>query len=117
MLCFDHLRIGLAITSCLSSSACAIDLKEATKKLEGQPLTAMVAKLGPPLDERTISGKTVFIWGTPEPAFPGQFEGQDRCQIRATMNGDTIASIEYQGNEKLCAKYTARLRSVITRDF
>jgi hypothetical protein len=99
MLCFDHLRIGLGIISCLLSSACAIDLKEATKKLEGQPLSALVAKLGPPLDQRTISGKTVFIWGTPEPAFPGQFEGQDWCQIRATMNaGDCLHRVSGQRN-------------------
>jgi len=106
-----NLRFCLTMTICLAASACAVDVKDAMKRLEGQPLSALVVKLGPPLDERTISGKTVFIWGTPEPAFPGQFKEAERCQIRATMNGNKIASLEYQGNEKLCARYTARLRS------
>jgi hypothetical protein len=117
MFCFHQLRVGLAVTSCFSISACAGDVKDGMKRLEGQPLSALVAKLGPPLDERTISGKTVFIWGTPEPAFPGQFKEGERCQIKATMSGDRIASLEYQGNEKLCERYTARLRGLLPRNF
>jgi hypothetical protein len=107
----EKLRFCLATSICLAACACAIDVKDAMKNLEGQPLSALVGKLGPPLDERTISGKTVFTWGTPDPTFPGQFNDRERCQIRATMNGDRIAKLEYQGDEKLCARYTARLRS------
>ena len=105
------LRFYLATTISLAVSACAVDVKDAMKNLEGQPLSALVAKLGPPLDERTISGKTVFMWGTPDPTFPGELKEGGRCQIRATMNGDRIAKLEYQGDEKLCTRYTARLRS------
>jgi hypothetical protein len=104
------LRFYLATTISLAASACAVDVKDAMKNLEGQPLSALVAKLGPPLDERTISGKTVFTWGTPYPTFPGQFKDGEQCQIRATMNGDRIALLDYEGDEKLCARYTARLR-------
>jgi hypothetical protein len=104
------LRFSLATTIGLAASACAVDVKDAMKSLEGQPLSALVAKLGPPLDERTVSGKTVFTWGTPDPTFPGQFKEGERCQIKATMNGDRIAKLEYHGNDALCARYTARLR-------
>ena len=104
-------RFCLVTTICLAASNWAVDVKDAMKSLEGQPLSALVAKLGPPLDERTISGKTVFTWGTPDPTFPGQFKESERCQIKATMNGDRIAKLEYQGDEALCARYTARLRS------
>jgi hypothetical protein len=107
----DKRRSCLAATICLAVCACAVDIKDAMKALEGQPLSALVARLGPPLDERTISGKTVFTWGTPDPTFPGQFSDRERCRIRATMNGDKIAKLEYQGDEKLCARYTARLGS------
>ena len=103
-------KFCLATTICLAACASTVDIKTAMKRFEGQPLSAVVAKLGPPLDERTVAGKTVFIWGTPEPTFPGQYKQEDRCQIRATMKDDRIASLEYQGAEKLCTKYTARLR-------
>ena len=111
----EKLRFCLAASVCLAACACAVDVKDAMKNLEGQPLSALLAKLGPPLDERTISGKTVFMWGTPDPTFPGELKDGGRCQIRATMNGDRIAKLEYQGNEKLCAKYTARLGSPLGR--
>jgi hypothetical protein len=33
-----------------------------------------------------------------------------KCQIRATMDGDLIASFDYEGDEELCQRYAARLR-------
>jgi hypothetical protein len=41
------------------------------------------------------------------------FEGKGekgKCQITATMDGDVIASVDYQGDETLCQRYAARLR-------
>jgi hypothetical protein len=57
------LRFYLATSISLAASACAVGITDAMRNLEGQPLSALVAKLGPPLEERTISGMTVFTWG------------------------------------------------------
>jgi hypothetical protein len=77
-------------------------------KLGGQPLSAAIAKIGSPVDERTIAGKKVYIWGSLEISAKG---GKDKkCQIRATMNGDVIGSLDYEGDESLCQRYAARLR-------
>jgi hypothetical protein len=73
-------------------------------KLEGQPLSAVVAKIGPPVDERKIAGKTVYIWGSLESPTRGAKDMQ--CQIRAVMNGDLIGSFDYEGDESLCKRYT-----------
>ena len=54
-------------------------------KLEGQPLSAIVSKIGAPLEERTIEGKKVYVWGSPNMTPPSR---DATCQIRATMNGD-----------------------------
>jgi hypothetical protein len=78
-------------------------------KLEGQPLSAIIAKIGLPIEARTIAGKKVYIWGTPELSSD---QGKDaQCQIQATMNGDVIERLAYVGNENLCERYAARLRT------
>ena len=76
-------------------------------QLEGQPLSAIIAKIGSPIEERTIEGRKVYIWGSPNMTPPSH---DATCQIRATMNGDIVGSLEYQGDERLCQRYAARLR-------
>jgi hypothetical protein len=89
-------------------AACAGSIKEGMTQLEGQPLSAIIAKIGAPIEERTIEGRKVYIWGSPNTTPPSR---DATCQIRATMNGDLVGSLEYQGDEKLCQRYAARLRS------
>ena len=100
-------RLAAAAAGCTLVAACAGTIHEGMAKLEGQPLSAIVAKIGAPIDERTIEGKKVYIWGSPNMTQPS---GDARCQIRATMNGDLVGSLEYQGDEQLCQHYAARLR-------
>jgi hypothetical protein len=99
------------MAGCTLVAACAGTIQEGMTKLEGQPLSAIVAKIGSPVEERTIEGKKVYIWGslttTSPPPSPSRKEG---CQIRATMNGDIVGSLEYQGDDALCQRYAARLR-------
>jgi hypothetical protein len=64
-----ELRYCLATTISLASSACAVDVKDAMKNLEGQPLSALVAKLGPPLDEQTIQERPSLFGEHPSPLF------------------------------------------------
>jgi hypothetical protein len=91
----------------ISVASSAGTIKEGMVKFEGQPLSAVVAKIGEPIDERTVAGRRVYIWGS-----LGTFNKGERgkCQIRATMDGDLIASFDYEGDEELCQQYAARLR-------
>jgi hypothetical protein len=76
-------------------------------KFEGQPLSVVIAKIGAPIDERTIAGKRVHIWGSLGTLNKGE---KGKCQIAATMDGDVIGSFDYQGDESFCQRYAARLR-------
>ena len=91
----------------ISVASCAGTIKEGMVKFEGQPLSAVVAKIGEPIDERTIAGRRVYIWGSLGTVNKGE---KGKCQIRATMDGDLIASFDYEGDEELCQRYAARLR-------
>jgi hypothetical protein len=100
-------RLAAAVAGCTLVAACAGTIQEGMTKLEGQPLSAIVAKIGTPIEERTVEGKKVYIWGSLNTTPPSR---DKTCQIRATMNGDLVGSLEYQGDEKLCERYAARLR-------
>jgi hypothetical protein len=91
----------------ISVASCAGTIKERMVKFEGQPLSAVVAKIGEPIDERTIAGRRVYIWGSLGAVTKGE---KGKCQIRATMDGNLIASFDYEGDEELCQRYAARLR-------
>jgi hypothetical protein len=105
-------RLAAIAAACLWVAACAGTAKEGMSRLQGQPLSVVIAKIGLPTDERTVAGKKVYIWGTPgTPAQePAKEPGEKKCQIQATMNGDVIESFDYQGDESLCERYAARLR-------
>ena len=92
----------------ISVASCAGTIKEGMLKFERQPLSAVVAKIGEPIDERMIAGRRVYIWGSLGTLNKGE---KGKCQIRGTMNGDRIAAFDYEGDEGLCQRYAARLRS------
>jgi hypothetical protein len=97
-----------ASAACILVAACAGTIKEGMAKLEGQPLSAVIARIGQPMGERSIAGKRVYYWGTPQLSVKSDREKQ--CQILATMNGDVIERLAYEGDEALCQKYAERLR-------
>jgi hypothetical protein len=103
-------RLAVVVAGCSLVAACAGSIKEGMTQLEGQPLSAIIAKIGAPIEERTIEGRKVYIWGSPN-MITTPPSRDATCQIRATMNGDLVGSLEYQGDEKLCQRYAARLRS------
>jgi len=75
--------------------------------LQGQPIGAAIAKLGIPNDEREIAGQKVYTW------YSSTFdEGtQLQCKIRVMMAGDVIGGYEFDGNNNMCMRYAAKLRS------
>jgi hypothetical protein len=89
-------------------AACAADtIKEGMNKLEGQPISAAISRLGIPSDERVIAGQKVYTWYTS--TFD---EGtQLQCKIRVMMAGDVIGSYDFEGNNGMCYRYAAKLRS------
>jgi hypothetical protein len=97
------------LAACMLVAGCAGTVKEGMAKLQGQPLSAVVAKIGQPMGERAIAGKRVFYWGSPE--LSSKSGRGPQCQIQATMNGDVIERFAYEGDEALCQRYAARLRS------
>jgi hypothetical protein len=100
-------RLAAVVAVGVSVGSCAGTIKEEMVKFEGLPLRAVIAKIGQPIDERTNAGRKVYIWGTLGTVNNGD---KGKCQITATMEGDVIASFDYQGDELLCQRYAARLR-------
>jgi hypothetical protein len=100
-------RLAVVAAMGISVASCAGTIKEGMTKFEGLPLGAVVAKIGEPIDERTIAGRKVYIWGSLGTVNKGE---KGKCQITATMDDDVIASFDYQGDETLCRRYAARLR-------
>jgi hypothetical protein len=88
--------IGVSVASCTGT------IKERMTQFERLPLSAVIAKIGEP-----IAGRKVYIWGSLGTVSKGE---KGKCQITATMDGEVIASFDYQGDETLCQRYAARLR-------
>jgi hypothetical protein len=98
---FAVLLAAIALPGCAGSM-----IEEGMTKMVGQPLSAAVAKLGLPTEERVIAGQKVYVW------YSGRMiEGTtSACRIRAIMQGDVISSWDYEGNEGACLRYAAQLR-------
>jgi hypothetical protein len=87
-------------------SGCAFDtIKREMGSAVGQPVSAVVAHLGLPTEDKVIAGKKVYIWST-----SNFVDGTNyRCQIRAVLGDkDIIASWDYDGNLGGCQRLAAR---------
>jgi hypothetical protein len=96
-----------AVLATLALAACPFGtIKEGMNNLQGQPISAAIAKLGIPNDEREIAGQKVYTW------YSSTFdEGtQLQCKIRVMMAGDVIGSYEFEGNNGMCYRYANKLR-------
>jgi hypothetical protein len=96
------------VALCAALGGCAGDIiKQGMNNLQGQPISAAIAKLGIPNDERVIADQKVYTWYTS--TFD---EGtQLQCKIRVVMAGDVIGSYDFEGNNGMCYRYAAKLRS------
>lgn len=84
-----------------------IQIREKLSPLQGQPLSAAVAKLGAPTEEKVIFGKKVFVW---KKLWQQDAEGDDQqCVIRAFMKGDVIDEIRFTGDEGQCYRFAETL--------
>lgn len=88
----------LAILAALGLAGCSIGPQMlGASSYKGQPLSAVVTKLGPPQEQETAAGQKAYTWR----------EGSSllQCTIRVTMAGDVIASYETSGDANICSSY------------
>jgi hypothetical protein len=91
---------NLAILAALALTGCSVGtLNLGTNNYKGQPLSAVLTKLGSPEEQGTIAGQKTYIWirGT----------ALQECRIRVVMAGDVIDSYEGSGDVGICSQYGA----------
>jgi hypothetical protein len=94
-----HLAIMAALTLAGCGGMPSLSLPEARARndFKGKPLSAIIARLGNPDYQQTISGQKFYMWriGTP---------GQD-CLIAAGIAGDIVDSYNATGDAAICSPY------------
>jgi hypothetical protein len=102
-------RIGKLLSMAVLLVGCAHKslLQEETDKFVGQPVSAVAVKLGIPTEEHEIDGTRLYVWSSA--ADRGE-SAQGNCTIRATVRGDVIGSLDWEGTEGQCASYALMLK-------
>ncbi len=94
----------LAVLAAATLAACAFPtINEKMASFVGQPVNALVARLGYPTREDHVGGRKVYVWTTGNVA-------EYTCTIRAILDDrDVIATWDAVGNEGGCANYAGAL--------
>ena len=66
---------------------------------KGQPLSAVIAKLGSPEEQQIIAGQKTYTWV--------RGNAMQECRIRVTMAGDVVGTYEGFGAIHICSQYGA----------
>src|ERR1700722_16796436 len=91
---------NLAILAALVLARCFVgDIKLGTNNFKGQPLSAVVAKLGSPEEQETIAGQKTYTWV--------RGNALQECRIRVVMAGDVVDTYEGSGDVGICSQYGA----------
>jgi hypothetical protein len=118
-------RVALWLFLALALPTCAPP-QGAPPTLAGQPVSAIVAKLGPPDSQQQIEGRTAYVWtvqtrvpATPVPStrvsyavgLPNTIDTlsypdpprRESCTLRAVVDGSgNVASTDWQGSNAGC---------------
>jgi hypothetical protein len=118
-------RVAICLLLVLTLPTCA-QPQGAPPTLQGQPVAAIVAKLGPPDTQQQIDGRTAYVWtvetrapATPVPSTrvsyadgrPNTIETlsypdpprMERCTLRAFVDGaGNVTSTDWQGSNAGC---------------
>jgi hypothetical protein len=103
----SYLSRAIAIAVSIPLAGCAgYVIKKEMNSVVGQPVSAVIAKMGLPTEDRMIAGKKVYIWST-----SNFVEGTNyKCQIRAVLDDkDIVTSWDYDGNEGGCGRFVTKL--------
>jgi hypothetical protein len=104
------MALGVALTPVILLAGCSFGaIKEGLHGLEGQPIGAAISKLGVPNEDRMIAGQHVYTWYTS--TFDEGTQLQCKIRIMTTPPSETITGSDYEGNNGMCARYAAKLRS------
>lgn len=90
----------LTILAALALAGCSVGgIKLGTTDFRGQPLSAVIAKLGNPEEQQTVEGRKTYTWirGT----------AMQECRIRVVMAGDVVDVYEGFGDVGICSQYGA----------
>jgi hypothetical protein len=101
-------QVAMLLMAALTLSCCAHKslIQEKTDEFIGQPLSAVTSKLGVPTEEGEVGTAKMYVWS----GITGSQGTQEKCTIRATMNGDVIGSFDWEGTESQCANYALMLK-------
>jgi hypothetical protein len=95
-----NLVILLALALILALAGCSIGpLNLGTTNYKGQPLSAVVTKLGSPEEQGTMEGQRTYTWIRGTSLY--------QCRIRVVMAGDVIDTYEGSGDVGICSQYGA----------
>ena len=91
---------NLAILAALALAGCSVgSLNLGANNYKGQPLSAVIAKLGSPEEQQTIAGQKTYTWI--------RGNALQECRIRVTMAGDVVDIYEGFGDVVICSQYGA----------
>jgi hypothetical protein len=85
--------MAMAMAGCSNGN----NIRLGATNYKGQPLSAVVAKLGQPESQETNAGQKTYVWNVGQSLWP--------CRIRVTMAGDVIDSYETSGDPNICGSY------------
>jgi hypothetical protein len=95
-----NLAIFLAFALAWPLAGCSIGtLNLGATNYKGQPLSAVLTKLGSPEEQGTIEGQKTYTWVRGTSLY--------QCRIRVVMAGDVIDTYEGSGDVGICSQYGA----------
>ena len=107
---FGIVARSAAVASAIFLAGCSFGaIKEGLNGLQGQPIGAAISKLGVPNEDRMIAGQHVYTWYSSTFDEGTQFQCKIRVMTGATS--DIITGSDYEGNNGMCSRYAAKLRS------
>ena len=102
---------------------CAAELKTTLPTTVGQPVSAVVDRLGMPTSETTIMGQKVYVWTEQvQDVDYAPLIGASRltlipvatsgvCSIRVAVDeAGIVRRVDHQGDNAVCSNYARRMR-------
>jgi hypothetical protein len=88
------LVLGFALAGCSAGN-----IRLGANDFKGQPLSAVVAKLGSPEEQGMLEGQKTYTWI--------RGNAMQECRIRVIMAGDVVDIYEGSGDVSTCSQYGA----------
>jgi hypothetical protein len=95
----NHLAVlaSLALAGCGGMPGLSLPDVKARNDFKGKPVSVIIARLGNPDFQQTISGQKFYMWriGT----------ATQNCLVAAGISGDIVDSYNATGDAAICAPY------------